>query len=726
MRLMRKNGAILVILALSLSLARGQQPAQEPAVKSPIAPPPPMQEKPPAIEAEDTVRITTNLVQIDAVVTKDNKPVTDLKTGDFEILEDGIAQPITNFSFIMIPPKAFVAAAPNVVSNGKDRVVSPPPPVRADEPHRTIALVVDDLGISFESMSDIRKQLRKFVNEELQANDLVAIIRTGGEVGALQQFTNNKEMLSRAIDAVKWHPCSRAGVSIFPSNDGGTNGVGLCSNPASPLGSTLASVRFVLNGMRDLPGRKSMVIFSENMPVDYVENALPGAPISVSPPASGNAPDPRGNSPLGSAQAFSQLGELAVRSSVVIYGVDTRGLQPLGPFASDVGLTQSQLRPTGAQPFEQLSSRAHTLTDLRTGSDLLARETGGFLIKNSNEFRLKRIADDQSGYYLLGFRPPESTFNHRFHHISVRVKRSGATVRTRSGFFGITDEESHHLELTNRDRVNIALMSPFQASDIEVHLTTVFADIAGVGPTLRSLIYFQGRDLQFLREPGGWSVANLNLAAIVFGDNGSVVQQVIQTRELRVHPDEVQRLERDGLVYQLDLPIPRAGAYQFRVAIRDEASALMGTARQFVEVPDLKKGSLVLSGITVSGDTANPATDGVQRAVKMNSPGIRRFVTGENLWFAYVIYNASIDQATGQPSLMAEARLFRDGTLVHKIEPKPVQVSGQDLQRIDSGGGIRLGGLPPGDYILQVLVTEFHGKEKPRVVSQWIDFDIVK
>jgi len=688
-----------------------------------------MQEKPSSSEAEDIVRITTNLVQIDAVVTKDNKPVTDLKAGDFEILEDGIAQPITNFSFITIPPKPFVAAAPNVVSNGKNRVVSPPPTVRADEPHRTIALVVDDLGISFESMSAIRKQLRKFVNEELQANDLVAIIRTGGEVGALQQFTNNKEMLSRAVDAVKWHPCSRAGVAIFGSTPHdvaalGTNGVGLCSNPASPLDPTIAALRFVLNGMRDLPRRKSMVIFSENMPVDYVENALPGAPISVSPPASGNAPDPRGNSPLGSAQAFSQLGELAVRSSVVIYGVDTRGLQPLGPFANDMGPTN--LRPTGSQPFDQLSARAHKLTDMRTGSDLLAKETGGFLIQNANEFRLKRIADDQSGYYLLGFRPPESTFNHRFHHISVRVKRSGMTVRTRSGFFGITDEESHHLELTNRDRVDIALMSPFQASDIEVHLTTVFADIAGVGPTLRSLIYFSGRDLRFLREPGGWSVANLNLAAIVFGDNGSVVQQVIQTRELRVHPDEVQRLERDGLVYQLDLPMPKAGAYQFRVAIRDEASALMGTARQFVEVPDLKKGSLVLSGITVSGDTANPATDGVQRAVKMNSPAIRRFVTGENLWFAYVIYNASIDQATGQPSLMAEAKLFRDGTLVHTIEPKPVQVSGQDLQRIDSGGGIKLGGLPPGDYILQVLVTESHGKEKPRVVSQWIDFDIVK
>jgi VWFA-related protein len=715
---MSKRAVISLFVVLSFMPAFGQQP--EPAAQRPrrTTPPPPMQE--PSPEPDDVVRITTNLVQIDTVVTKDNKPVTDLKAEDFELLEDGKVQSITNFSFVAIPPKPFAApaAAASSDTNDKGKIPTPPPPVRADEPHRTIALVVDDLGISMESVGSIRKQLRKFVNEEVQANDLIAIVRTGSEVGALQQFTNDKQMLLRAVDAVKWNHCSRAGVWIFGA-PGRSNGVGICSDPSRPLHGTVQALRFILQGMRELPGRKSMVIFSENMPVDYYEDYLPTGRNSTS-----GSRDFR----VAQTEAYDlhRLSELAVRSSVVIYGVDTRGLQPLGPYASDTPVVQ--LRPTGSEPFVQLSNRAHLLTDMRTGQQLLANETGGLLIRNSNNFGLKKIAEEQSGYYLIGYRPTDSTFNRKFHHITVRVKRQGVTARTRSGFFGMTDEEARPLQLTNHDRVNLALMSPFKASDIEVHLTTVFSDMPRVGPVLRSLIYFPGNKIEFLREPDGWATANLNLAAAVFGDNGTVVQHLAQTRELRVRPEQLEVIKRDGLIYQLDVPVAKAGAYQFRVAIRDEGSALVGTARQFVDVPDMKKRPLVLSGITVSGDSNNPTnSQGVHTSVSMSGPAIRRFAGGENLWFGYVIYNAKIDKQVGLPSLTAETKLFRDGALVHQLEPKQVQVAGQsDLERITNGGGIKLGGLPPGEYLLQIQVTEPHGKDKPRVATQWIDFEIVK
>ncbi len=714
---MGKRAFISLFVMLSFIPAVGQQ-LEPPSVQSPRqrVPPPPQQPTP---DTDDVVRITTNLVQIDTVVTKDNKQVTDLKAEDFEILDDGKVQPIINFSFVAIPPKPFSTPAVASNPNSNEKIPVTAPPVRLDEPHRTIALVVDDLGISMESTGVVRKQLRKFVNEEVQANDLIAIVRTGSEVGALQQFTNDKQMLLRAIDAVKWNHCSRAGISIFPENGGTGNGIGICSDPSRPLHGSIQALRFILQGMRELPGRKSMVIFSDNMPVDYYEDYLPTSGISTSGPRGGS-------SRQSEAYDLQRLSELAVRSSVVIYGVDTRGLQPLGPFANDRP-SPTLLRPVGTEPFDQLSNRAHLLTDMRTGQQLLANETGGFLVKNSNSFGLKKIADDQSGYYLIGYRPPDSTFNRKFHHITVRVKRPGMTARTRSGFFGVTDEEARPLQYTNRDRINMALMSPFRASDIEVHLTTVFADLPVVGPMVRSLVYFPGEKIEFLREPLDWYIAKLNLAAVVFGDNGSVVQHTIQTREIRVHADEAQRLKRDGVVYRFDLPVPQAGAYQFRVAVRDEGTALMGTARQFVDVPNMKKHPLTLSGVTVSGDDANSTVpQGQYRSANLNSPAIRRFAAGDNLWFGYVIYNAKIDNAQ-QPPLIAAARLFRDGALVKQLEPKPVEIKGQtDLLRIRNGGGIKLGGLPPGEYLLEILVTEPHGKDKPRMANQWVDFEIVK
>src|SRR5262245_38997890 len=141
-----------------------------------------------AAQSPDTViRINVNLVQVDAIVTDSkDRPVTDLKKEDFVILQDGKPQNITNFSYISItnpsakPVEAKVKGAP------------PPPPgsIQKDKIRRTIALVVDDLGLSWETITRVRQSLKKWVDNEMQPGDLVAVIRTGAGMGALQQFTN--------------------------------------------------------------------------------------------------------------------------------------------------------------------------------------------------------------------------------------------------------------------------------------------------------------------------------------------------------------------------------------------------------------------------------------------------------------------------------------------------------------------------------------------------------
>jgi VWFA-related protein len=169
----------------------------------------------PAADTDDVVRITSNLVQLDLVVTKDGKPVTNLNAADFEIYEDGRHQVITNFAFISNVASSDRSSAPDKNEANVPAGV-PPERAKADVPHRTIAIVVDDLGLSFESMSQTRRQLRKFITEQLQPNDLVAIIRTSGEIGALQQFTNDQRLLTRAVDQLRWNVCSRVGISVFP------------------------------------------------------------------------------------------------------------------------------------------------------------------------------------------------------------------------------------------------------------------------------------------------------------------------------------------------------------------------------------------------------------------------------------------------------------------------------------------------------------------------------
>src|SRR5947208_10277675 len=101
---------------------------------------------------------------------------------------------------------ALASAAKDKTAPSARRAIHP------NDTRRTVAFVVDDLGMSNESVVQARRQLRKFVDEQLQPNDLVAIIRTGGDVGALQQFTNDKRLLHSAIEHLKWNHCSRTGV----------------------------------------------------------------------------------------------------------------------------------------------------------------------------------------------------------------------------------------------------------------------------------------------------------------------------------------------------------------------------------------------------------------------------------------------------------------------------------------------------------------------------------
>lgn len=99
---MNKRFYICFVLLFSLSLnLRGQQPSTTPTPAAAQKP------KTPGDQDQDLVRITTNLVQVDVVVTKDGKQVRDLKPEDFEIFDDGKSQKITEFSYIStVPPAA--------------------------------------------------------------------------------------------------------------------------------------------------------------------------------------------------------------------------------------------------------------------------------------------------------------------------------------------------------------------------------------------------------------------------------------------------------------------------------------------------------------------------------------------------------------------------------------------------------------------------------------------
>ena len=214
----------------------------------------------------DVVRITTNLVQVDAVITdKNGKPVTDLKPSELQLFENNRSQKITHFSYIAADTAA--AASKPAVGDNKIPGVPPPDRLRPEDVRRTIALVVDDLGLSFQSTHFVRRALKQFVDQQMQAGDLVAIIRTSGGMGALQQFTADKRQLYAAIDHIKWYPSGRSEVGAFAPPTRGKFGAEFDAKSKelddfrSDLFSvgTLGAISYVVRGLSDLPGRKSIL-----------------------------------------------------------------------------------------------------------------------------------------------------------------------------------------------------------------------------------------------------------------------------------------------------------------------------------------------------------------------------------------------------------------------------------------------------------------------------------
>jgi VWFA-related protein len=695
---------------------------------------------PPVDDIDDSIKISTTLIQLDVSVTdKDGKIVADLKPEDFEVFENGKKQEITNFSFISIDSKTKRLENTAQQKNSKNQVAIPLPPVKLklEEVRRTYALVVDDLGLSYESIYWVQQSLRKFVNEQMQDGDLVAILRTGSGAGTVQSFTSDKRLLLAAVDKIRYNFQGRVGISsieaLTPNFKEQLNGETADGSQNSVQGAetdrefeqqlnefrndnfsvgTLGALNYIIRGMREMPGRKSLMVFSEGFRT-YTKKGNSVEPNKV-------------------FYTLRLLADLANRSSVVIYTLDPRGLTVPGMLQA----ADNTFMMSSEQISRDLDARNEAFMDTQASLRYLAYETGGFPFINQNNINkgIQKAVEDQSSYYLLGYQPDSDTFDpkkNKFNKVEIKVKRPGLKVRYRSGFFGITDEKMQNLtKQTPAQKLISALASPFNATGINLSLYPIYGNSAKSGDFIRALVYIDAKDLKFTEIPDGKRKASFDLIAMTFGDNGAPVDQLSKNYTVEVSERVYQNLLKKGFVYDLSVPIKKAGAYQFRIALRDTNGDTVGSASQFIEVPNLKKRKLALSNLVIDAYTADEwkkALLGQAQTTEQSSEfldsTVRRFARGSVLQYNYVIYNSKLDKA---PKIETQMRLIRDGKIVFEGSRTPLKTEGQiDLQRIQSSGAVTLGkNLEPGTYVLQAIAFDTSGGGKPRIASQFIEFEI--
>lgn len=683
--------------------------------------------------ADDVVRISTDLIQIDVTVTgKNGEPVKDLRPDEVEIYENGKRQEITSFSLVSSGQR--VRQEP--VKKGKNPgPILPPPPVRPENVRRTVALVVDDLNLSFTSANSVQHAVKKFINEQMQDGDLVAIVRTGTGIGALQQFTTDKRMLLQAADKIRFNMSGSARVGVFNPIDPSLREQTAETEDEIEAAAadrefeqevkdfresvfatgTLGAVNYVVRGMKDLPGRKSVVLIMDGLRLSFDGDRTTDRVFDM----------------------LRKLADVATRSSVVIYTIDARGLQTGFLSAEDnvSGMSSDQIDAA-------IAGRRQELAEGQDGLRFLAYETGGTAYVNQNDvsYGIRKVLDDQS-YYLVGYEPDAATFDpktNRYNKLVIKVNRKDVRVRYRSGFFGVSEERLEAARSASSSPLQSlydALTSPFGANQVPVKLNTLIMATPDRSMNIRSLLHIDADKLSFVKGADGKLTTSFDLVISTFGENGVPVDGERSKFTFATTEQGVELVKRSGLIHNVVVPVKKPGAYQLRVAVRDTASGRVGSAYQFIEVPNLKKNRLTMSGVLLENvdletwkklDTMTP--EAAKRAVNpIADTAIRQFKPGSVLTYAVNIYNARSDKE-GRPDLTIQASIYDEKELLFNGKPVSVTLTGLiPADGVAAHGTLRFGnGFKAGNYTLQLIVTDNNAKNGRKIATQFVPFEIVR
>lgn len=615
--------------------------------------------------ADDIIRVTTNLVQLDVVVT-DNRGnlVTDLKIEDFEILQDGKPQQISNFSFVDMSAPLPPAGSRTAKSIQRANV------------RRSIAIVVDDLRSSWNDLMDVRTRLKKYVNQEILPGDLVSISLTSS--GAFTQFTTNLEFLKSAIDRIKFN------ATVLQD--------------FSPTGSldrfSFAELRTVMDSMKDLPGRKSIMF--------------------IAPPPSAVFTEAVIQEVIGRANSAGVNIYTVIPSRLITPGVIVSAGSPFGGNDS-MGAQRDAAANVSSIPMERLGSPLGGARD--TPDPLawprLASGTGGFYEAEGGVLgkAFERILTDQGSYYLLGYRPSQDSFDRKSHKIEVKVRRPGLRVRTHTDF--IADPPPQ--ERTSLDILSRAVNSPFDATAIRTSVWPVFSTSGKDTSNIQSAVFVDGRDLQFEHLPDGTYRGAVEFILQTIDIDGLKSTETRKGLRLNLNPDGWAKISQTGVSYVIPHPSAGPGIYRVRVAVRDPLSGDLGSASQLIEVPDIKKKRLAVSGLLVR------APEQEQTPNPLSAPATRVFERGHSIeWMAEVYHPKAAS------NLYGSVRLYRDTKLAAELPYFPLTA-----QPLPGGNAFARGLVPldpaldPGDYVMELLVTDEPPSPKIKSAVQRVNLEVI-
>ncbi len=621
---------LLVILAVSWS--RAQQPAT-------------------------VFRSGTSLVSVDVIVRDASGAIVrGLTAADFTVTEDGRPQQIQTFAFQQISD----AQAPAGDTSGlltdlearvrddlsratgvaRDAAAAPVPmPASTFAGRRLLVLLFDVSSMQPEDVQRAVDSAGKYVDEQMAASDLVAVVTVGSTIEVLTDFTGTRADVSAALaalavtDGTATPPPTASTVETdetAAASDATADETGFDTFNNDVR---LRALKMLADTLAPIEQKKAVLYFSAGM-------ARNGDDNQVELRAAINA---------------------AVRGNVAIYPVDARGLQAVAPGGDASQASRGGVALFSGQAvqrqFSQLTASQDTLTTL-------AADTGGRAFTDTNDFgeAFARAQRDLAAYYLIGYSSTSAAKDGRFRRIQVKVTRPGLRVEARAGYYA----ERDFAHTTRRDReamLDEQLESAVSSTDLPLVIGAGWFRLAGDRFYVPITLAVPGSALPASR-PG--STATLDVRGVVRDEQGRGVGRIKDTIELPAA--DAATLAGRQVLYQSGVTLP-PGRYALKIVIRENAGGAIGSFESAIAVPQLRDAGMKVSSVVLStqlqrvapGRSNNPLVrDGSQLL-----PNLTRIVgRNQNAYFYYEVYDPALADAA--PELRTSLAFYRGNVKVYE------------------------------------------------------------
>jgi VWFA-related protein len=708
MKLKRVFGCVAGTLALLLAAPRAQEPQR----------------------AIGTLKEGVTAVLVDVVVRdRKGQPVRDLKPADFEILEDGVPQTIGSFTPILegaLSGSTAAAAAPGAAAPA----AAAPAPANPIAAGPAVTAIVFH-GLSIESRKRAVQAAQSYLGEKEEMPNYIGIFGIDLSLVPLVPFTRNGYAVRRALnvmasgssagfnspemaeqranaEAAANAAASAANAATGAAGAGNSGNVGTAAGDAKLAQMEAAMVSdfqlmernqsgyiatdalfAIVRTLGRLPGRKSMVLFSEGLNITTdaarlyygVLDAANRANVSIYT--------------IDAAGLRAASEQLAVRSMVVAAGAGVEG-----NYAADAG---------GGAYSKGLEANENALrSDPATLLTQLARETGGQAFNNTNNLKpaFERIDSDLRNYYMLGYTPINSAFDGKFRTIQVKVKRSGLTVAARKGYFAVRNLGNSPINTFEAPALGALEQKPVPNA-FPVRAGALLFPERGRPGLVPVVVEVNTAPLTFQPDKDGKSYTSDFTVLVRFLDrDNQVTRKLSQHYEIRGDLAQIDRAKQGEVVFYRESELP-AGVYSMETVVHDAPSGKSSVRFATVEVPRHDESKLRMSSLMLVRRGENvPAKDqradnpmlvnGVALSPNLGDPVSK---AAKEATFYFAIYPGK--EARG-PDVLIE--LLQNGKPVAQL-PMPVPPADAN-GRIQQLGRLPIDQLAPGTYELRAVVKQ--------------------